>query len=72
MSTEANLLPDETPEVKPGNYSPVTVHVEDTMGAFFLGVLSVILLIGWRRAEARYQALLTQREMINRNHSLDT
>ena len=56
-----NPIPEETtPQAKPGNYSPVTVTNEDTVGAVFLGILSIILLIGWVRAEARYRDLITQ------------
>ena len=50
------------PSVSPGTYSPVTVYMEDTLGAIFLGILAVILLIGWRRAEKRYWALAKQME----------
>lgn len=42
-----------TPVVQPGNYSPVTVHMGDTLGVLFLGVLACILLANWVRAEAR-------------------
>jgi hypothetical protein len=51
-----------TPSVSPGNYSPVTVYMEDSLGAIFLGILAVILLVGWRRAEMRYRALAKQVE----------
>jgi hypothetical protein len=53
---------DRTPAVSPGNYSPVTVTMKDTMGAVFLGVLSVILLVGWMSSEKRYLALKSQLE----------
>ncbi len=52
----------KSPEVSPGNYSPVNVYMEDSVGASFLGLLSGILLIGWMRAEARYRALLNERK----------
>jgi len=39
-------------------YSPVNVN--EILGALFLGILSVILLIGWIRAEARNRLLLAQ------------
>ena len=42
-----------TPAVSPGNYSPVTVYMKDTLGTLFLGVLTIILWIGWMRAEMR-------------------
>ena len=63
---------DRTPSVSPGNYSPVTVYMHDTLGAIFLGALSGILLIGWMRAESRYRTLITRLEMANGNRSLDT
>ncbi len=62
-------LEDKTPLVSPGNYSPVTVYMKDTLGAIFLGVLAGILLIGWMRAEARYRALITQLEVTDGNRS---
>ncbi len=72
MSTNENNNPpleDQTPSVSPGNYSPVTVYVHDTLGALFLGTLAGILLIGWMRAEARNRALITQLERTIANHS---
>ena len=51
---------NQTPEVKPGTYSPVTVRIQDSWGALILGILSLILLIGWMRAEERIRALLAQ------------
>lgn len=74
MSTNEDSIPvqnDKTPSVSPGNYSPVTVYMKDTLGAVFLGVLTVILLVGWRRTEAKYRALLAQRESMNGNHTPD-
>jgi len=41
------------------------------MGAFFMGILSVILLIGWIRTETRNRELITQLEKTNGNHSVD-
>jgi hypothetical protein len=55
------VTPSTTHEPKPGTYSPVTVHQEDTVGAIFLGVVSLILLIVFVRAEARNRALLVTR-----------
>jgi hypothetical protein len=43
-----------------GNNS-VDVNLKDTVGAVFLGILSVILLIGWVRAEARIRELLVNK-----------
>lgn len=60
-------MDNNTPEVSPGNYSPVTVTVSDSIGAIVLGTLSIILLIGWMRAEARYRDLLLQKETMNEN-----
>ena len=63
MSTNEDHVPageDKTPLVSPGNYSPVTVYMEDSIGAVFLGILAVILLIGWRRAESRNRVLKNQ------------
>lgn len=64
MPTDEPTLEGQTPEASPGNYSPVTITIKDSMGAIFLGILSVILLIGWRSAEARYRKLLEQKEII--------
>lgn len=61
---------DKTPAVSPGNYSPVTVYLKDTLGVVFLGALAGILLIGWIRTEARYRALITQLEITEGSHSL--
>ena len=55
----------KTPSVNPGNYSPVTVDMTDSLGAIFLGALCVILLIGWMRSEARHRAFLSQKEVIH-------
>ena len=74
MSTNENNIPvhgDQTPLVNSGNYSPVTVTVKDSLGAIFLGILSVILLVGWMRTEARYRALTTQLEVTNGDRSLN-
>jgi hypothetical protein len=57
------VIHDKTPPVSPGNYSPVTVDMRDTIGAIFLGILAFILLVGWTRAEARNRALIKQLEL---------
>ena len=65
MSTNAENVPtseDKTPSVSPGNYSPVTVYMEDSIGAIFLGILAVIFLVSWRRAESRNRRLMSNRE----------
>lgn len=54
---------ENTPIVSPGNYSPVSVYMEDSLGAIFLGALAGVLLIGWMQAEARYRELITQWEL---------
>jgi len=72
MSTDNTTLQEQTPVVNPGNYSPVTITVNDTMGALFLGIITVMLLIGWRRAERRYQILSAQQKVTNGNNILDT
>jgi hypothetical protein len=56
----------QTPTVCPGNYSPVTITVRDSVGAVFLGILTLILLIGWRRAETRYRKLLEQKGTLDK------
>ena len=61
-NTGQNLIQEnQTPEVKPGTYSPVTVNSQDTWGTLFLGILSIILLIGWIRAEERYRREINQK-----------
>ena len=57
METDNPNLQERTPQVSPGNYSPVTVNVNDSIGAFLVGILAIILLIGWMRAEAHLRAL---------------
>lgn len=66
LAGEAN-----TPLVSPGNYSPVTVYMQDSLGAIFLGFLSGVLLIGWMRAEARNRILVAKLERTNGNHPVD-
>jgi hypothetical protein len=44
----------------PGTYSPVTVQQEDTIGAIFLGIITVTLLIAFFRSEARNRALMAK------------
>ncbi|MBN1666467.1 MAG: hypothetical protein JW862_05245 [Anaerolineales bacterium] len=59
MSAELQPTPElATPTVKPGHYNPVMVHFQETWGAFLLGIISIILLIGWLKAEQRYRSLL--------------
>jgi hypothetical protein len=63
MQTNELPMKVQTPTVCPGNYSPVTVTVRDSVGAVFLGILTLILLIGCRRAETRYRKLVEQKEI---------
>lgn len=45
---------------KPGTYSPVTVHQEDTIGAIFLGLIAFSLLVALLRLAASHRALAAQ------------
>jgi hypothetical protein len=67
MLTNETSMEGQTPVVSPGNYSPVTITIKDSMGAIFLGILTLILLIGWRRAETRYRKLIEQKELTDKN-----
>ena len=49
----------------PGNYQ--LYHLEDTVGAIFLGVFAIISLIGWMRSEKRYRKLITHQETTDRS-----
>ena len=60
---ELTINENKTPVVHPGNYSPVTVDMKDTIGAVFLGIFAFSLLIGWTRAEARNRLLIKQLEL---------
>lgn len=60
----------QTPEVSPGNYSPVIVEVKEATGTVFLGILSIILLIGWMRSEARNYTLIAEPGRTNGNNQL--
>lgn len=63
MSTNEENVPTaehKTPSVSPGNYSPVTVYMEDSIGAIFLDIFAVIFLVNWRRAESRNHRLMEQ------------
>jgi hypothetical protein len=44
----------------PSTYSPVSVQQEDTIGAIFLGIITVTLLVAFFRAEARNRALMAK------------
>lgn len=58
---------EQTPRVSPGNYNPVTVYMEDSLGAIFLGLFAGVLLIGWMRAEARNRRLIAELEQTHEN-----
>lgn len=58
-STQQN----STPFVSPGNYSPVTVFMEDTVGSVFMGIFALLFLLGWMRSEARYRKSITHQEI---------
>ena len=45
---------------RPDHFNPVTVRSYEAIGTFFLGVLSVILLVNWIRTERRVQELSRQ------------
>ena len=51
---------NQTPQVKPGIYNPVDVRVQDSLGILILGIISIILLIGWVKAEQRTRQLLSR------------
>ena len=57
-STQQN----STPFVSPGNYSPVTVFMQDTTGALFMGIFALLFMLGWIRSEARCHTLITHQE----------
>jgi hypothetical protein len=51
--------PDATPKKPAGTYSPVTVHQEDTVGAIFLGLTTLVLLFAYLLSERRQRKLLS-------------
>ena len=60
MDTEnsVQVLEEQTPQVSPGTYS--SVNVQESLGTLILGILSIILLIGWMKAEERNRKLLSR------------
>ncbi len=63
MSTgenENHAFEEKTPGPQPGVYSPVNVHANETIGSVFLGILALVLLIAFLRAEARNRRLQSQ------------
>ena len=42
------------------SFSPVTVHMDNALGALFLGITTLVLFIALMRAEARNRALAAQ------------
>lgn len=71
MPTDISIQEEQTPQVSPGFYSPVTVYMKDSLGAIFLGILSGILLLAWMRSEARYRALVAHQGPGHGSRSLD-
>lgn len=72
MSSENDITPEnKTPSVSPGNYSPVTVVMKDTIGVLFLGIFAILFWIGWMNSEKRYRELISQMEAVDGNHSSD-
>ena len=59
MDTD-RLTERQTPQVKPGIYNPVSVYAQDSLGSLILGIISIILLVGWMKAEARSRRLLSR------------
>jgi hypothetical protein len=53
---------ENTPLDRSRSGNSVSVYMEDTLGAIFLGFLSSLLLIGWMRAEARNRRLIARLE----------
>jgi len=47
---QISVTDEETPQGYTNGHNSVDVNLKDTVGAVFLGILSVILLIGWVRA----------------------
>jgi hypothetical protein len=75
MSTneeQVSMLDEEAPESYTNGNNSVDVNLKDTVGAVFLGILSVILLIGWMRSEARVRALITQQAASHENQVLNS
>ena len=64
MSQELSTpIDEERPEVNTNGHNPVDVNMNDTVGATFLGILSLLLLIGWVCSEARVRKLLRHQEI---------
>lgn len=51
---------DKDPISNRTHYNPVTVTVDDTVGAALLGIVALVLTIALLRSEARYRRLLRQ------------
>lgn len=50
----------QSPPESPGIYNPVDIHVQDSLGALILGILSIVLLVGWIKSEERNRQLLSR------------
>jgi len=46
-------------EQKPGAFSAVTVHINENIGAIFLGIVSLILIVALLKSEQRNRLLLS-------------
>jgi hypothetical protein len=55
MSTDEDrnqTIKEKRAAPQPGTFSPVTVHMKETVGTVFLGIIALVLLIAWLQAEA--------------------
>ena len=60
-TTSTNQISEEQmPDIKPGIYNPVAVNVQDSIGMLVLGIISIMLLIGWVKTEQRNRQLLSR------------
>ena len=53
-----SVVEENSPGESTADSNSVSVNMQETIGAFFLGIVATISLIGWMRAEARYRALI--------------
>jgi uncharacterized membrane protein YkgB len=69
--TEVQTTSPKQPEPRNEAWQLQTLYMSDTIGAIFLGILSVVLLIGWRRTESKYRSLLLKQDITNGKHLSD-
>lgn len=50
--------PASGPEVLRGHFNPVNIKIDNALGTLLLGILAIILLIGWMKAEARNRQIV--------------